>query len=146
MRAGGADRFAAARAVADAVLYEGYVLYPYRASAGKNQLRWQFGVLTPRAFSEADGSERWSMRTECLLDAGPDAGLGSASAAFRSSTARWRTLRFAPVGRLEVDDQVYVDWDEAVDRVHEWGHPYRRAGRRWVRGSLRSCSEAATPS
>ena len=43
----GVDRFAAARAVADAVLYEGYVLYPYRASARKNQLRWQFGVLAP---------------------------------------------------------------------------------------------------
>ena len=37
------NRFAAARSVADAVLYEGYVLYPYRASAQKNQLRWQFG-------------------------------------------------------------------------------------------------------
>ena len=49
----GLDRFGAARAVADAVLYEGYVLYPYRASSRKNQLRWQFGVLTPPAFSEA---------------------------------------------------------------------------------------------
>ena len=34
-------------AVADAVLFEGYLLYPYRASAQKNRLRWQFGVLTP---------------------------------------------------------------------------------------------------
>jgi len=31
--------------VADAVLYEGYMLYPYRASAIKNQQRWNFGVL-----------------------------------------------------------------------------------------------------
>ena len=62
------DRFATAGAVADAVLYEGYVLYPYRASSRKNQVRFQWGVLTPRAFSEADGSERWSMRTECLVD------------------------------------------------------------------------------
>ena len=29
---------AAARAVADAVLYEGYLLYPYRASSEKNQV------------------------------------------------------------------------------------------------------------
>ncbi|AQA26166.1 hypothetical protein BTZ20_3066 [Rhodococcus sp. MTM3W5.2] len=35
------------RAVADAVLYEGYLLYPYRASSRKNQSRWQFGVLGP---------------------------------------------------------------------------------------------------
>ena len=40
-------RLTQARAVADAVLYEGYVLYPYRASAPKNQVRWQWGVLMP---------------------------------------------------------------------------------------------------
>lgn len=37
-----------ARSVADAVLYEGYLLYPYRATSRKNQSRWQFGVLGPR--------------------------------------------------------------------------------------------------
>ena len=37
------------RRVADAVLYEGYILYPYRASAQKNRSRWQFGVLMPPA-------------------------------------------------------------------------------------------------
>ena len=35
-------------AVADAVLYEGYLLYPYRRSSAKNRVRWQFGVLFPR--------------------------------------------------------------------------------------------------
>ena len=28
------------REVADAVLYEGYLLYPYRASSSKNQSSW----------------------------------------------------------------------------------------------------------
>ncbi len=42
-----------ARAVADAVLYEGYLLYPYRASSRKNQCRWQFGVLGPPGAAEA---------------------------------------------------------------------------------------------
>ena len=36
-----------ARAIADAVLYEGYLLYPYRATSAKNQSRWQFGVVGP---------------------------------------------------------------------------------------------------
>jgi hypothetical protein len=49
-------------AVADAVLFEGYLLYPYRASARKNQLRWQFGVLTPRGWAEVTG-ESWYART-----------------------------------------------------------------------------------
>ncbi len=53
--------------IADAVLYEGYMLYPYRASAIKNQQRWNFGVLYPRAFSESqEGHGAWSMQTECL--------------------------------------------------------------------------------
>jgi hypothetical protein len=35
-----------------AVLYEGYALYPYRPSALKNQKRFAFGVVYPRAFAE----------------------------------------------------------------------------------------------
>ena len=54
----------AARAVADAVLYEGFLLYPYTGSALKNRLRWQFGVLMPQGFSDA--SEPTSMETELL--------------------------------------------------------------------------------
>src|SRR5277367_5390422 len=54
--------------IAEAVLYEGYMLYPYRASAVKNQQRWNFGVLCPQAYSESqNGCEAWSMQTECLL-------------------------------------------------------------------------------
>ena len=30
--------------IANAVLYEGYILYPYRASSVKNQRRFNFGV------------------------------------------------------------------------------------------------------
>lgn len=54
-------------AVADAVLFEGYLLYPYRKSAQKNQLRWQWGVLTPRGYGVAT-NEPSSNRTECLLE------------------------------------------------------------------------------
>jgi hypothetical protein len=63
-------------AVADAVLYEGYLLYPYRRSSPKNRVRWQFGVLLPRDWVERDGpvtvgvsgsADSWYQRTECLL-------------------------------------------------------------------------------
>ena len=54
--------------IANAVLYEGYMLYPYRQSAIKNQQRWNFGVLYPRAYCEAQtGSDAWSMQSECLV-------------------------------------------------------------------------------
>ncbi|MGH3901980.1 MAG: hypothetical protein ACRDTA_27760 [Pseudonocardiaceae bacterium] len=61
-----------ARQVADAVLYEGYLLYPYRASARKNQVRWQWGVLVPPAYAADGHGEHASSHTECLLDPGTD--------------------------------------------------------------------------
>jgi hypothetical protein len=62
--------------IAGAVLYEGYLLYPYRASAIKNKQRWNFGVLYPRAFAEQQsGSDIWWTQTECLLHAGSNAKL-----------------------------------------------------------------------
>lgn len=56
------------REIANAVLYEGYLLYPYRPSAIKNRQRWNFGVVYPREYSLANGgTEPWFMRTECLV-------------------------------------------------------------------------------
>jgi hypothetical protein len=52
----GAVNFDDARRVADAVLFEGYLLYPYRASATKNQLRWQFGIVAPPGADTGDAS------------------------------------------------------------------------------------------
>jgi len=54
--------------IANAVLYEGYLLYPYRQSAIKNRTRWTFGAVYPREYSEASGGiEPWTMHTECLV-------------------------------------------------------------------------------
>jgi hydrogenase maturation protease len=54
--------------VANAVLYEGYLLYPYRASAVKNQQRFNFGVLYPREHCESQqGSDMWQNQTEVLV-------------------------------------------------------------------------------
>lgn len=57
-----------ARAVADAVLHEGEVLYPYRASSDKNRVRFQFGVLVPRAQTAHDPSERSRLTCELLVE------------------------------------------------------------------------------
>jgi hypothetical protein len=62
--------------IASAVLYEGYLLYPYRASALKNRQRWNFGVLYPRGYAEQQsGSDAWFSQTECLIQASADAKL-----------------------------------------------------------------------
>ncbi|MFF8371552.1 hypothetical protein ACF05W_22265 [Streptomyces lydicus] len=113
-----ADRFAAARHVADAVLFEGYVLYPYRASAAKNRLRWQFGVLVPPHWGAAS-AEHSLQRTECLMEPRPGARL---SAEVRFLHAQRRTVQrlgadgaFHPVDRLELPDRVLVPWDEGTE-------------------------------
>jgi hypothetical protein len=62
-----------ARQVADAVLYEGYLLYPYHQAAQKNQVRFQFGVLMPPGWAAVDPTEASRSQTECLLDCADDA-------------------------------------------------------------------------
>ena len=57
-----------ARAVADAVLFEGYLLYPYRASAAKNTVRWQWGVLMPPAVAAGGTGEHDDCHAELLAD------------------------------------------------------------------------------
>ena len=106
--------------MADAVLYEGYVLYPYRASSRKNQARFQWGVLTPRAFSEAEGSERWAMRTECLIAPGPSPAVSVRVRFLRAQRRRIegaRPVGFEAVDHLDVDGTRHVDWDEAIEET-----------------------------
>src|SRR5690349_6250500 len=55
-------------AIAATVLYEGYLLWPYRRSARKNQQRWTFGGVYPRGFVEtARSGDRHRIRCECLV-------------------------------------------------------------------------------
>jgi len=124
------DRYpecASARSVADAVLYEGYLLYPYCRSSGKNRVRWQFGVLAPRAWTEARGPVResvagsadaWRQRTECLLEAGASARL-RVQVRFllvqrRSVQRRGADGAFVEVDELEVAGERHLTFDEAV--------------------------------
>jgi len=92
------------RRVADAVLYEGYILYPYRASSQKNRSRWQFGVLMPPAYAAADPSETTTARTECVFtrDGEPSVDV---------------VVRFLQVQRRTCPGPEAPDtWDEAVER------------------------------
>jgi hypothetical protein len=53
--------------IARAVLYEGYMLYPYRPSSVKNRQRFNFGVLYPPAYENKFGNEPSSLRVEFLV-------------------------------------------------------------------------------
>jgi hypothetical protein len=114
------DRFAPARAIADALLYEGYVLYPYRASAAKNQARWQWGVIAPPAAADDHASERTSCTTEVLVDPRRGGGAPVLHVRLRFLQALRRTLldrTGAAVDELDVDGTRWVGWDEA--REHD---------------------------
>ncbi|MER5777792.1 hypothetical protein ABT144_26570 [Streptomyces sp. NPDC002039] len=111
-------RFAIARQVADAVLFEGYVLYPYRASAAKNRLRWQFGVLVPPAWAPAH-EEHCLQQTEILMEPKGNAQL---AVELRFLHAQRRTVQqarrdgsFTDVTELHLEDRVLVPWDEGTE-------------------------------
>ncbi|MFD0592870.1 hypothetical protein ACFQZ4_10190 [Catellatospora coxensis] len=81
------DAFQQARAVADAVLYEGCLLYPYRADAAKNQLRWQFGVLVPPPTRTTPWASTPGPRPSCWSSPAPTPACTGACASSRPSAA-----------------------------------------------------------
>lgn len=99
--------------MADAVLYEGYLLYPYRASSSKNQSRWQFGVLGPQGAADACIGEEPAMTGEFLVD-----GAGELTLCARFlHLQRRQAERTTPTGGFEPVDQLgpWLTWDEAVE-------------------------------
>lgn len=115
--------FEMAKKVADTVLYEGYVLYPYRASSNKNQVRWQFGVLLPQSYN-LQGNDTSSMQTECLLEPGPGARI-TVKTRFLQVQRRRVEQRvdddYGPVSALDVEGRQLLPWDEGVDREIDVG-------------------------
>ena len=97
--------------IAAAILYEGYILYPYRPTAIKNRQRWNFGTLYPRVYAEAQRPEEpFRLVAECLVVADAQASLDV-------------RLRFLQLVRQQQSATLLTDpslaWDEAVERTSE---------------------------
>lgn len=113
----------AARTVADAILYEGYLLYPYRATSSKNQVRWQFGILGPPGAVAAGAGEEPAMQSECLLDMS-GAGQATVDVRVRFLQVQARVVEqtldggqsFTPVDELRMGSSSWLTWHEAVER------------------------------
>jgi hydrogenase maturation protease len=115
--------------IADAVLYEGYILYPYRPSV-KNRQRWTFGGLYPEVYCQVQsGSDSSSNQTECLIQGSPKAVL-DVTVRFLQLTER-TVGQFAPpleewtanpepafrmAESLRIGDQDFHPWQEAEER------------------------------
>ncbi|GAC1673855.1 MAG: hypothetical protein PVS2B2_07520 [Candidatus Acidiferrum sp.] len=119
--------------IVKAVLYEGYMLYPYRPSAVKNRQRFNFGVVYPRAYSEQQGgTDAWTMQTECVIVGGPQtrcvvrvkflhmvSRLIEKAVAAPGGSALADTAEFQKVESLEVEGQIFQPWQEAVEEEIE---------------------------
>jgi hydrogenase maturation protease len=103
--------------IADAVLYEGYILYPYRPSV-KNRHRWTFGGLYPEAWCRAQGGEPSASQTECLVSGGASTAV-EVVVRFLHLTARQveegTGSPFRPVEALRVGDKLFQTWQEAEE-------------------------------
>jgi hypothetical protein len=124
--------------IANAVLYEGYILYPYRASSRKNRQRFTFGRVYPQVYSEAqNGAEPCSMVTQCLLRMRlgtptlevrvrflhPMARtVGLLSVAVPELPADIELDSFSFVPELRIDDKLYQTWQEAIEREVQSSH------------------------
>ena len=96
----------AVRRIADAVLYEGYILYPYRASSQKNRSRWQFGVVMAPAYAAVDPSESSVTQSEWVLE-------------HSGQPTVQVILRFLQVQRRSTEGAAGA-WDEAMEREIEF--------------------------
>ncbi|MDB6066426.1 MAG: hypothetical protein JWR26_2634 [Pedosphaera sp.] len=118
--------------IVDAVLYEGYILYPYRPSSKKNQQRFNFGRVYPEAYSRAqNGAEPCVMQTECLVRCTTEDPLVEVSVRFLHPLMRNAGIvapadketadgvipaSFKSVPELCVDGKQFQSWQEAVER------------------------------
>ena len=119
-----AARLDQARAVADAILYEGYLLYPYRQTSQKNQSRFQFGVLMPPGYATVDPTEPSASRTECLLECADDAHVLVTLRFLQLQRRRVEQLvpdtgQAREVESLTVDGTEYTAWTEAAEREQQ---------------------------
>lgn len=106
--------FSSVQKIANAILYEGYILYPYRVTSIKNHQRWNFGTLYPRVYAEAQHpQEPFRLTAECLFNFRENA----------SVDLKLNFLQLLPQDRDRAVDGISdlhdpsLDWDEAVERT-----------------------------
>jgi hypothetical protein len=113
--------FAGVEKIAAAILYEGYILYPYRATAIKNRQRWNFGTLYPRAYAEAQRpQEPYRLVAECLVVSDSHSSLDAASLDIRLRFLQLVPQQQSSSARAEgALTDPSLAWDEAVERTSE---------------------------
>ncbi|MEU5993889.1 hypothetical protein ABZ806_33370 [Spirillospora sp. NPDC047418] len=120
------------RAVADSVLYEGHLLWPYRRPPLRHRRRWTIGGVHPRAHAERTG-DRWTACAEVVLEAAPDADV-EITLRFLQAVRRQVMDGDTPVDGVRRGGETFTTWDEAREREVTGG---RISVRRMLTGPIR---------
>jgi hypothetical protein len=97
--------------IARAVLYEGYILWPYRRSAAKNRSRWTFGAVFPPAWTAAHPDDGCLLQGQYVVT-GEDPRVSVTLRFLHVVERRLRDAHGAWVD--ELDGQ--LAWEEATER------------------------------
>ncbi len=109
------------------------MLYPYRPSAVKNRQRFNFGVVYPRVYSDAQrGTDAWTMQTEswyrevtkqqCVVRVRFLRMVARSIAKLRTPVSELTSVTDANiemVDRLEIGSKTFRSWQEAVEETIE---------------------------
>jgi hydrogenase maturation protease len=145
--------------IVNALLYEGHILYPYRASSRKNTQRFTFGRVYPRDYCLAQSeAEPFVIQTECLLRCRGELPVLEVEVRFLHPMARQvgsllkpstdlpaviEPEDFQPLPQLRIENRLYQTWQEAVERkVHLTPQPLELTATRSV--TLPFCFPAST--
>ncbi len=106
--------------IAAAILYEGYILYPYRPTAIKNRQRWNFGTLYPRVYAEAQRPEEpFRLVAECLVATADAEAKLDLRVSFLQLIRQRQSVSMADAEALNLLMDPSLAWDEGVERTSE---------------------------
>ncbi|MGC1781013.1 MAG: hypothetical protein WA708_00675 [Acidobacteriaceae bacterium] len=109
--------FAAVEKIAAAILYEGYILYPYRPTAVKNRQRWNFGTLYPRVYAEAQRpQEPFRLIAECLVESVADDATLDVKLQCLQLIRQQKSLSAEPADAMHSLSDPSLEWEEAIER------------------------------
>lgn len=100
------------RVIADAVLYQGYVLWPYTRSALKNQQRFTWGGVYPRGWPE----DRSELVVQCLVEGDREPAVDVRARFLHVVRRQVHDACGEPVDELTVSGERHLSWDEAIER------------------------------
>lgn len=117
------------QAIEGAVLYDGFILYPYRETPLRRQRRWSFGPLYPRAYALTRDAQLCSQQVQCLIRGDTDTQVEIRTCFLQltdrqpgrlaepvTALPRYSDPEFTPVERLDLGDESHHRWQEALER------------------------------